>query len=281
MIRGFSLHIGLNRIDPRHYSGWDGALLAAEFDALDMEELARSRGFETKTLLTGEATASEIIGAIEHAADELVARDIFLLSYAGHGGQVPDLNDEEADRADETWLAYDRQLVDDELYACWRRFRSGVRVVVFSDCCHGGAVTNARTLDGELSPGVATQQIAAAQSPRFRSMPRDVMVATYRGNRRLYDGIQDALPSLDPGEVSATMLALLGCQDDQLAHDGFVNGLFTENVLAAWDGGAWSGGYAAFHSAIRSRMPASQQPNLKPIGARSQDFERQTPFTVG
>jgi hypothetical protein len=38
MARGISLHIGLNRVDPDHYDGWDGALTACEFDAEDMEE---------------------------------------------------------------------------------------------------------------------------------------------------------------------------------------------------------------------------------------------------
>lgn len=29
--KGLSLHLGLNRVDPAHYGGWDGALTACEF----------------------------------------------------------------------------------------------------------------------------------------------------------------------------------------------------------------------------------------------------------
>src|SRR5215204_7222367 len=85
---GRSLHIGLNRVDPAHYNGWNGALNACEFDANDMETLAKSRGFETSKLLTQEATAGAIIAAIEDAVSGLGPGDIFLCSYSGHGSQV-------------------------------------------------------------------------------------------------------------------------------------------------------------------------------------------------
>src|SRR5215203_2095950 len=50
-----------------------------------------------------------------------------------HGGQVQDRDNEgETDRSDETWVAYDRQIVDDELYVLWGKFAEGVRVVVLS-----------------------------------------------------------------------------------------------------------------------------------------------------
>ena len=68
--------------------------------------------------------------------------DFFLCTYSGHGGQVRDKNhEEESDRSDETWVLYDRQLVDDELYALWATFKPGVRVVILSDSCHSGSVT--------------------------------------------------------------------------------------------------------------------------------------------
>ena len=38
--RGQSLHIGVNKVDPAHYNGWEGTLAACEFDAEDMRALA-------------------------------------------------------------------------------------------------------------------------------------------------------------------------------------------------------------------------------------------------
>ena len=280
MARGISLHLGLNKVDPAHYDGWDGALNACESDANDMKAIADSRGFESNILLTPDATSDAVISAIEKAAGELGSGDIFLLTYSGHGGQVPDRNDEgEEDRSDETWVAYDREIVDDELYALWAKFQPGVRVLVLSDSCHSGTVT--RNIEGDVPNVVATRESAEAESPRYRAMPRDVMIATYRANADLYDGIQKSLPSSDEAQVGATVLLISGCRDDQLSLDGFSNGLFTENLLAVWDGGSWRGPYAALHEAIRARMPSKQQPNYMRVGTVDDEFGQQEPFTVG
>jgi hypothetical protein len=280
MALGISLHVGLNRVDPAHYQGWDGELTACEFDANDMRAIAEGQGFEPRSLLTKEATSDAVLAAIERAAGELDRGDLFLCTYSGHGGQVPDRNGEgEEDRSDETWVAYDRQIVDDELYALWSRFAPGVRVFVLSDSCHSGTVV--RDIEAKVPGPVSTRQKAAAESPRYRALPRDVMIATYRANARLYDAIQERLPGAERADPAATVLLISGCRDDQLSLDGFSNGLFTENLRAVWADGAWEGGHAEFREAIRARMPAKQQPNYLRVGATNPEFERQKPFTVG
>lgn len=70
MTRGISVHLGLNKVDPAHYDGWDGALNACEFDAHDMLALAESRGFEPTVILTKEATADAVVAVINKAADD-------------------------------------------------------------------------------------------------------------------------------------------------------------------------------------------------------------------
>jgi metacaspase-1 len=280
MALGISLHVGLNRVDPAHYQGWDGELTACEFDANDMRAIAEGQGFEPRSLLTKEATSDAVLAAIERAAGELDRGDLFLCTYSGHGGQVPDRNGEgEEDRSDETWVAYDRQIVDDELYALWSRFAPGVRIFVLSDSCHSGTVV--RDIEAKVPGPVSTRQKAAAESPRYRALPRDVMIATYRANARLYDAIQERLPGAERADPAATVLLISGCRDDQLSLDGFSNGLFTENLRAVWADGAWEGGHAEFREAIRARMPAKQQPNYLRVGAANPEFERQKPFTVG
>ena len=282
MARGISVHVGLNEVDPTHYNGWDGSLAACEFDANDMEALARNRGFETTKLLTREATSEAIVSAIERAANELEPGDIFFISYSGHGGQVPDTNRDEDDRSDETWLAFDRQIVDDELYALWATFKPGVRILVLSDSCHSGSVNKAITDEESVPDPVRTAEVAAQQNPRFRALPRDTMIETYTLNQALYDRIQDETPGSEGAEAGLGLRVLLisGCQDDQLSRDGFRNGAFTEELLRVWDDGSWKGSYAAFHQAIVSGMPANQQPNFNPVGASDDAFEQQDPFTI-
>src|SRR5687767_2662831 len=103
MVVGLALTIGLNSVDPKSYSGWPGYLKACEADAQDMATIANSQGFETKTLLTTAATRGKVQEKVEDAARTLKSGDIFMLTYAGHGGQLPDRNADERDALDETW----------------------------------------------------------------------------------------------------------------------------------------------------------------------------------
>ena len=173
--KGIGLHIGLNSVDPRQYEGWDGTLVACEADAKDMHAITAARGFTSSMLLTRKATAAAVTTAIRRAAGKLDTGDLFVLSYSGHGGQVRDPSGEEADWEDETWVLWDRQLLDDELYALWAAFKPGVRILVLSDSCHSGTVV--RDLFYDASPA------NAASSDRFKFIPRDVQDRTYEAHR--------------------------------------------------------------------------------------------------
>jgi hypothetical protein len=89
MARGVSLHIGVNRVNPKHYAGWSGPLTACEADAEDMQLIATAKGYESQILLTDNATRDAVIAGIGNAANRLTSGDIFLLTYSGHGGQIP------------------------------------------------------------------------------------------------------------------------------------------------------------------------------------------------
>src|SRR5512143_242968 len=176
-----SLHLGLNAVKPGSYGGWSGDLVACEFDASDMAALARGRGMKATVLLTRKATRARVLGALRAAARTLRRGDLFFLSYSGHGGQIPDVTGEEADKKDETWCLYDGELIDDELYYELSRFVPGVRILVLSDSCHSGTVTRAGALD--LPP-------EGAPRGRPRLMPLAVAMRTYRDHQRFYDRLQ-------------------------------------------------------------------------------------------
>jgi hypothetical protein len=277
--RGRSLHIGVNKVDPGHYNGWDGTLAACEFDAEDMRALAAGKGFEASILLTQQATSSTVTAGIAAAAEELNQGDIFFLSYSGHGGQVPDLNsDDDADDKDETWVLYDRQLVDDELYTLFARFRPGVRIFMLSDSCHSGSV--ARDIFDVAVPHVVAEAMVDTPKPRTKDLPREVQKETNLANAAEYERIQQENKSGEQQQLGASLLLLSGCQDNQLSLDGDRNGLFTQQLLSVWDGGAWTGGYEPFHKAIGAKMPPTQSPNYFRAGVLDQTFEAQTPFTI-
>lgn len=270
MAKGVSIHIGLNHVDPKQYEGWDGELGACVADAKDMFALARKAGFEATTpLLNERATAKAVVTALGTAAKSLGKGDILLLTYSGHGGQVADTNgDEGGDNLDETWVLFDRQLVDDELYDLWGSFKPGVRILVLSDSCHSGTVSRA-------APPPFVEG-----GPRRRAMPRSVGIAVERAHRKLYRAIQDAHPGAETAKVRATVLLISGCMDNQFSMDGAKNGAFTERLKKVWKGGRFAGSHKKFRDTIRSGMPDTQSPNYSVVGAANTAFEKQKPFTV-
>jgi hypothetical protein len=288
-VQALSLHLGLNAVGASAYGGWTGPLAACEFDANDMAAIAKSRGIEPTVLLTKKATRSAVLAGIRSAAKTLGAGDLYFLSYSGHGGQVPDVTGEEADKKDETWCLYDGQLIDDELYAELAAFKRGVRVLVLSDSCHSGTVTREVSVPG------------AQPDRRPKWMPEAVAMRTYREHQAFYDKLQRdvakaAGSAVDPDAALANVtvsprlnaivkrfnpavILISGCQDNQTSMDGDHNGAFTEQLLKVWNNGAFSGNHARFHKQILAGMAADQSPNLFVLGAAG-TFLAQTPFTI-
>jgi hypothetical protein len=273
MAKGISLHIGLNSVDPNHYDGWEGTLLACEADAQDMEMIAEKEGFaERIVFLTKEASFNRVVKELERIGGSIEAGDLFMLTYSGHGGQVQDLNRDENDLADETWCLYDRQLVDDHIYKLLGGFREGVRIIMLSDSCHSGSVARA-ALRGE-TPGVV-------RGGGYRAMPPNVAYRVYRKNQALYDAtaITENFETT-VGAVKASVILISGCQDNQLSSDGTFNGLFTGTLLQVWQGGRFQGSYRSLHRQVLRLMPRDQSPEFFTVGAHNPAFAQQRPFTI-
>ncbi|MGE4586402.1 MAG: caspase family protein [Mangrovibacterium sp.] len=269
MAKGISLHVGLNRVDPAHYSGWDGSLNACENDARDMECIAVQQRFQTSLLLREQANRNELIGAVKQAAAELQPGDIFLLSYSGHGGQLPDLNGEEPDGQDETWCLFDGELLDDELNELWGGFREKVRILVISDSCHSGTI---------VKEANNSQLIFSEYTPRF--MDNQFALATYSRNRDFYDGLLQRKKGIPGEEIRASIILLSGCQDNQYSYDGAFNGAFTGALKRVWNGGKFNKNYRVFHRQIQNLLPAYQSPGFLTSGRYDPEFENQRPFSV-
>jgi metacaspase-1 len=278
--QAISIHVGLNEVDPKHYQGWNGKLVACEFDANDMEKLASERGFDSEKLLTKQATAEALTSALKKASQKLESGDTLLLTYSGHGGQVPDANGDEKDRMDETWVLYNRQMVDDELYSLFGTFKPGVRIAIFSDSCHSGTV--AKDAMDAVGPDRMARSVNGgdSQQPRAKGMPDEVVRSVYEANKDEYDDIQKSLPPFDKANIGASVILTSGCQDNQTSLDGDKNGLFTQTLLEVWNNGAFNSGYRTFRRRIARQMPPWQSPNLFIVGASDPTFANQVPFTA-
>ncbi len=303
--QGLALAIGLNRVDPAHYGGWSGPLSGCEPDARDMHAIATGANLSSRTLLTTAATREAVLAGIADAAARLASGGLFVLSYSGHGGQVPDANgDDPDDGMDETWCLFDGELLDDELYGALGAFAAGVRVLVFSDSCHSGTVLKMRRGDFEepeterrelLERSWSTQSkpkvLAVRDRPTLdqatlapRSLPPGVAIETFRRNRPFYEQIGTRAPRDARAAVKCQALLISGCEDDQLSADLGTNGLFTLELVHTWNNGAFQGGHPDFQQAIRAAVlqsNPSQAPAHFSVGIPIPGFEAQKPYTLG
>lgn len=276
-----SLLIGLNKVDPLSYDGkWDGALPCCEKDAEDISFILKSLKYGKITLLkTKKATRLNVLKALKSASKELKHGDMFTIYYSGHGGQVPDINGDEADANDETWCLYDGQLIDDELYYEFSNFKEGVRIFMLSDSCHSGTMSKVAMMNADNSK--------TNKDKIYKMMPEEVIGKAYYKKRALYDKIQmnDLMKISNPKNkdfafnIRATVKLISGCQDNQYSEAGAFNSLFTAMLKKIWNNGNFKGNYSLFHKKICDLMPPDQTPNLYNIGLKDKDFNVQRPFT--
>ena len=233
--------------------------------------LSLSQGFHHQLQKSPDATRGAVTESITVAAGELSSGDIFLLTYAGHGGQVKDMDGDEDDLKDETWCLYDGQLLDDELNILWAKFDSGVRILLLSDSCHSGSVSK-----GVSSEPEPAEEIAGAL---YRYMPRSAALATGRKNYEFYDNLQFDLPDPRP-DINASVRLISGCLDSQKSLEQDAHGIFTTTLKSLWSDGKFDGNYKDFHRAIRESMPETQQPNHLILGTPNPAYDEQRPFKI-
>ncbi len=260
MARGIALNLGLNKLNPACYDGvWTGSLQGAIHDAEYMFALATSQGFQA-TLLTNEAVTREaVMQLITQASQLLQTGDIFLLSFAGHGGCLPDFSGDEGDANDETWCLYNGHLVDDELSWLWNQFVAGVRILIVADCCHSGTVTR------------DAMNVS-------RHMPMEVALATYKINREFYLQLKTLCCSYT--EPLASVRLLSACSDNESTADNFTNGCYTTALKQVWNQGYFQGNYDDFYAQLVNILYPQQSPTHALIGAYNEDYNTQRPFTI-
>ena len=310
MARGISLHIGLNHVDLSQYPGFEIPVLKGCInDANAMRNIAKATGFATTTVLVdAQATALAVKNKITEAAGQLMAGDIFFLSYSGHGSQIPDEQGDEEDGSDETWVLYDRQLIDDELYDLWKNFKQDVRIFVLSDSCHSGTMVKLIIKKFIQKPGrrglrdfgtadiyplvdlisqarlkKSASRAILPEQRRVKTIPENNSLQNYVMKKELYQNIQQLTrgsKNRSAEEIKASLLYISGCQDNQESGDGAVNGIFTGNLLSVWNNGNFTEGYKSFYENILALMPADQTPNYMSLGINIPPFEAQKPFTI-
>ena len=281
MSNGYSLHIGLNKVDKKAYPGMPELGMAVK-DAVDWQKFARKKGFETRILKNSRAKADTVLSALNDLCESARAGDLVLITYSGHGGQIANNipGREFPEAYDQTWCLYDRELLDEEIYDCFSRFRKAVRIVVVSDSCHSGTITkDLQQLHCGQLLNEGLELLAPAYGHQIKSVPPGTAGAHYVQNEELYTSIQQKL-STKKFSMKAAVKLLAACQDDEVTYDGPQNGIFTASLLALLNNPMTAGLNAAGlykHSGLAYHFP---HPNLFVYGSVIPSFDRHSPFEI-
>jgi metacaspase-1 len=257
--KGVCLAIGLNQIDltTPAYTGMQAPVLqGCENDANSIAaaiQVLPEFVNPATVLLTASATKAAVTAQIQQAVSSLVAGDLFVLHYSGHGMQgeidstgAPTTNVNDAS----SWVLYDAPLSDDELADLLSAAVEGTRIVVISDSCFSGLgiQTNNRMARG-LTRAQARQVLRNV--PRYfqeRRIRRAAGPATSLGALMLFAACaadEEALDDQDPTNPSNS------------------HGLYTATLLSVFQGNGtpFSDTYEAFQATIASAVSQAAAPS--------------------
>ncbi|PHR97217.1 MAG: hypothetical protein COA78_27925 [Blastopirellula sp.] len=246
---GRALIVGVEDVDPAFTSAT--ALPACKNDALAMHRTLKAQGFFCKTLITKEATRENIFKYLREAARHSKIGDMFVFYFSGHGSQIYDHSGDEEDDQDETLVAYNGHIVDDDLNEVWLKFKRGVRILMASDSCHSETVNKAFSDKNSLP----SNKINFPFQLKFK----------------------------ESSKMKATMLHMGGCPDDKLSIANSRFSFFTWAFINTWNNGLFSGNYVAFHKAIVKKLAdnrINQVPTIVGYGPHYRNFAAQKPLSI-
>lgn len=137
-----ALLVGIN-----DYPGTFSDLMGCVNDVDNMFHLLTTvfgfNGDNIRILKDRDATALDILKALEALVCNAKPGDQLIFHFSGHGSQVPDTSGDEVDFMDEILCPHDvdwgsNAIRDDDLKRIFESVPAGAHVEVFLDCCHSG-----------------------------------------------------------------------------------------------------------------------------------------------
>jgi metacaspase-1 len=234
-------------------------------DATDWASLLGSVGFNVKLLLDEQATGPGIRRALLELATSAQPGDSLVVTYSGHGSQVPDLHgDEGRDGLDECWCGQEITtspttgiVLDDEVGAILAKRQAKTKLAVISDSCH--------------SESMLRLALTASAPPRLRFMHPSAFLPRWQvmrwENARRSRAI--SCRATDPSQLKTMASAILfsGCADDGVSYEGETNGAFTAVAINAFKHGSPGLSWAEWAKAVRRSLPSDAFPQIPHLTA--------------
>ena len=275
--KGVSIHFGLNRVDPDHYQGWDGALQGCVNDAELWMPSRKEPDSRRPSCSMARSPRTPQPQRSRAVAESLDADDLFLLTYSGHGSQV-----QTATRTSPTGKTKPGSCTTaSSLTTSCTRCGSNSDRACASSCSRTAATAAPRCAKSSSSPARALAGAMSVPPPNgMRAMPRRWHRRCTRRTSRPTTGSRLRFPPRDRSRSARTwsLLSRLPGQPDLGRRRG--NGLFTQTLLEVWEDGHYEGGHRRFWREIVKRMPPWQSPNWFTVGPTNTAFVRRRPFTI-
>ena len=164
-----------------------------------------------------QATRQGILQAMDDLVEKVAEDDLVVIHYSGHGSQMTDRENDEADGRDETIVPSDsgrgsqpnRDITDDEIYLRLVPLaRTTPYVTLIFDCCHSGTITrdvfgtNSRWVEPDLRPvsELPPSPIPATRAAELQQTARDL-------------GPSGWLP------IGQRYVLLAGCRDEESSYE--------------------------------------------------------------
>jgi len=126
------------------YPGTQNDLRGCVNDARDWSDLLTNvYGFKVYSLLDSSCKVTAFVDTFGNMLSSSKPNDHIVLTYSGHGSNVPDVDGDEEDGRDECLCLYDEFLTDDVIRGAIQKLNPEAKLTIISDSCHSGTVTRA------------------------------------------------------------------------------------------------------------------------------------------
>ncbi|MCE7043290.1 S8 family serine peptidase [Dyadobacter sp. CY312] len=271
-----AVHVAVDELDRTIYQGDYQDLQGCKND-LNLFRKLTNGIYEQKIFEDKNATRKAILDVLEDLVTHTSAGDEIVFTYSGHGGSIDvRVDSTEDDGKDETLVLHDGMLIDDEIRDVFLRFKKGVKVFWYTDCCHSGTNTrNAATVATTRNLQVTSRNAGARKL--YRLMPKEVLNKVYLDNRETYRTNRLSLQnrgsskSVANDDYAATIIHFAACQDSQYAAE--INGFgdFTKKLTDAFDANK-SLSYKGLFDQVKKLMSVDQTPMYNKFGPDVEAF---------
>lgn len=229
--------VGLTKVDPSKWNGWQGVCPGADLDeSVTRTYIDKSGAFTRRFSLRDlKATKYSLVASCIAACQGLKRGDLLFVSISSHGGENPNTTPGEAEANDQFIALADGPLLDDTvgqlLDEAYKRV-PGLRVVLWLDMCNSGTMTRS------MSKNRRPHNYASNYAERVK------------GRRDVFDG---------------GLIVISGCADGKSSYgDQFDGGELTHAGFTLIGPAGLT--YTGWFSAIKPKMPSYQVPQFATMG---------------